>query len=120
MGNNFKILISFSFLVFLGIYLILFFSRSKNIEWLGIYFVSSKDETLHFVIDNHSRENKNCEISAKGGSIVFFKKEIFLSPKEAKKIFIDPKNYIHGEKNSVIVRCGEDKKEIYKYIPPPN
>ncbi len=114
--SEIKILLGTLILIFLGIYLTFLFADLKKSEWLGVYFVDAKDETLHFMIENYYNEEKNCEVKALSANSVFFEKTVSLKSMEVKKVFIEPQKYQLGVKNSIQVTCGDIEREIYKYI----
>lgn len=116
MKSNYATLLAILFLIFMGIYLIFLFAGTKEVEWLGLYFLNPKDKTLHFRVDNHYNKESSCEARGVAQNKTFFKESFVLGQKQTKEIYIEPERYIRGKKNSIMVICDGTEREIYKYI----
>lgn len=86
--------------------------NSQN--WWAIYFENPKNNSLNFVIENHSsNESFQWEIAADKDSVT---KGIVNIKKGDKKTIPVSSNSITNKKITITVTSGNSKKEIYKNL----
>lgn len=116
--NQQVLIILFFILIFILASVWLFFLSAKysdpnyNSEWWSIYFENPQDQSLNFVIENHSSKNNfHWEIINNGTEQQ--KNIVAINKGEIKKIPVDFQTEV-GQKITIRISADNEVKEIYK------